>query len=374
MWSDYSSNAERDRMVSIEHDELGYPWVYLAGKRLNLPAFYAEPTAGEDFSLIGEAANRRRAGLRSDRSYLDMPDDYWKTGARLASLDAWGIDEQVVFPQWGFMMDFRLHGLDEVLRANLAAWNRYAVDLAAEGKGRLHPVGHVRLSEDTAWLRDQLELLSSGGIRLALTVPGLIDGKRPSHPDLDPIWQLFVEYGVTPTWHIGQEMTRMFGNLDAWTENDSCEGIFMMVTSAVVRSTVELALSDLAMNGVFHRHPELKILTSEIGATWFPTLGHRLDVLNQANTEVAGRPFNPDLNRSPSEYLRDAVRMVCSFPGDLTALEMEEMADNVAFGGDYPHPEGLAQPLAAYQSLVGPVSEPTARRVYGGTMAELIAS
>jgi predicted TIM-barrel fold metal-dependent hydrolase len=372
MWADYSPQRDRDLAVSIEHDDLGYPWVCLGGKPLNLPAFYAEPTAGKDFSLIGQAASRRRAGLRSERSYFDMPDDYWKVPARLASLDAWGIDEQVVYPQWGFMMDFRLHGKIDVLHANLAAWNRYAAELAVEGKGRFHPVGHVQLSEDTTWLRTQLELLARAGIRMAMTVPGLIDGKRASHPDFDPIWRMFLDYGITPTWHIGQEMTRMWGNLEAWTDNDPCDGIFMMVTAPVVRSSVELALCDLVMNGVFHRFPDLKLITSEIGALWLPGLCKRLDVLNQANTEVAGRPFNSTLTRAPSEYLYDAVRMVCSFPDDLTAAEMEELADNVAFGGDYPHPEGISQPLATYQSVVGPVSESTALRVYGGNIAELV--
>lgn len=372
MWADYSTHKNKDLTVSIRHDDLGYPWVYLGDKQLNLPAFYAEPTAGKDFSIIGEAAQRRRAGLPSQRAYLDIPDDYWKVGARLESLDKWGIDEQVVYPQWGFMMDFRMSAETEALQLNLEAWNRYAAELKVEGKGRLHPVGHVRFTSDLGWLKSQLEILSKAGIRMAMTVPGLVDGKRASDTDNDAMWKLFLDYGVTPTWHIGQEMTRMWGNLEVWTDNDPNDGIFMMVTAPVVRSSVELALSDLVMNGVFQRFPDLKLITSEIGALWFPGLCKRLDVLNAANTQVAGRPFNQSLTKDPSGYLREAVHMVCSFPDDLTGTEMVEMAPNVAFGGDYPHPEGLAQPFGTYADTVGPVPDDIATAVYGGNMAALI--
>ncbi|HVX23185.1 MAG TPA: amidohydrolase family protein [Acidimicrobiales bacterium] len=372
MWKEHSASADRDLAVEIRHDDLGYPWVFLGNRALNLPAFFSEPMAGLDFTLTGKTGNRWRAGKRSTRSYEDMPDDYWLASGRLKSLDGWGIDEQVAFPQWGFQLEFRLGGHEDVIRTNLEAWNRYAVELAHDGRGRIHPVGHVRLSNGPAWVRSQLELLSKHGVRLVLMVPGLVDGKRLSHPDVDAIWQAFVDYDTVPTWHISQEMTKVFADVDAWTANDGGEGIFKMVTNPMTRTAVEISLIDMAVNGVFHRHPDLKVLTAEVGASWFPVLCRRLDHLYRINEELAGHPFNPVLDRAPGDYLRRSVQVICSFPTDATAEEMEEIRGHASFGGDFPHPEGLASPLDDYRAILGPVSDETSQRIYGGNLGRIL--
>jgi predicted TIM-barrel fold metal-dependent hydrolase len=372
MWRDYSAKADQDSALVVDHDDLGYPWVYLQGTALNLPAFYSEPTGGQDFTMTGKNALRWRAGLPSLRSYTDMPDDYWLAEARVESLDKWGIDEQVLFPQWGFQMEFRLSDQPEILRTNMEAWNRYAVDLVKASGGRLHPAGHIRLSNDPAWIRQQFAVLSEGGVRLVLCVPGLIGGRRMSHPDRDWLWAAFIEFGLTPAWHINQQMTRVFDHADAWTDNDDGEGIFKMVINPLTRTAAEIGLIDMAVNGVFHRHPDLKIVTAEIGASWFPTLCYRLDQIYNTNQQLSGRSFNSDLDRSPSEYLKKAVTLICSFPTDASAEEMEELREFAAFGGDYPHPEGLGSPFNDYQAILGTLKEETSRKIYGDNLGSIL--
>jgi predicted TIM-barrel fold metal-dependent hydrolase len=96
------------------------------------------------------------------------------------------------------------------------------------------------------------------------------------------------------------------------------------------------AVAQMISSGVFDRHPNLKVLVSEGGATWVPFLGDRL------NEIVRQQPFFvwPKLEMLPKEYMNQNV--YASFQHDETAIPtMTAMGyRNVMFGSDYPHLEG----------------------------------
>src|SRR2546421_294335 len=72
----------------------------------------------------------------------------------------------------------------------------------ADGNGRLLGVGHVTLA-DLDWLDDELDALAGAGIKLAMTAPAPVDGKRLSHPDLDRAWASFCDHDIAPVFHVG---------------------------------------------------------------------------------------------------------------------------------------------------------------------------
>jgi hypothetical protein len=135
----------------------------------------------------------------------DLPHQYWNPTARRHQLDTFGIDVAVILPQWALLWGAAHAGVGqflEVCRPNMEAWNRWAVEAQQEGRGRLQAVGHLSLrGGDPAWLEDQLTVLARGGVRAAMISHGLVDGRRPSHPDHDGAWDAFVRHGVTPLFH-----------------------------------------------------------------------------------------------------------------------------------------------------------------------------
>ena len=66
-----------------------------------------------------------------------------------------GIDEAVLFPNFGLLWERRLSESLTALTANMAAWNRWCATVVAEGAGRLHPVAHLTL-RDPEWPEGQL--------------------------------------------------------------------------------------------------------------------------------------------------------------------------------------------------------------------------
>jgi predicted TIM-barrel fold metal-dependent hydrolase len=369
MWATHMPASQRDLALSVQADELGYPVLHHGGVPTSTIVHVTVPG---DFAAQGKVEADRRAGLPNSGLRLDdVPATYWEPSARAQATRDWGIDLSVLFPQTGFIWEYILEHDPESTKVNMAAWNRWAVEVTQDGGGRLQPVGHVTLQGDITWLAEQLATLERGGVRLAMFSPMLVNGKRMSHPDHDAIWQLFVDHNVTPAWHVNFRMASVFDNYAAWTDNDT-DSFLKVVTGIFQPVSVQMGLADLAANGVFARFPDLNIVIAEVGTHWLPSLLRRLDNLYRIHGLVHGRPLTPELEMTPSEYIRRQVLNVCSFPTDAEASLLAEAPDNFAFGADYPHPEGLAVPLDDYKSLLGDVDDSLSERFYGANMARVL--
>jgi hypothetical protein len=368
LWLDHIEPAQRDAALRIENDANGHPWLTFRGRPLML-TWISEPGS---FESIGDAIQRHRAGLRAEYDYAsDLPASHWDPAWRRDRLDEWGVDVSVCFPQWGINWELWLGEDLEALRANMAAWNRWAADVMAEGRGRLHPVGHVSLRGDLDWLAGQLGALEAAGVRLAMMSTGPVDGRRLSHPDLDRAWALFVEHGVTPTFHVGG--SSLTGLLDpAWTANDDVD--YMPMMSFPLHGTdAQLALADLALGGVLARHPGLRVAVIELLSRWLPDLVFRLDSAYDTHRRISGHHVHP-LPERPSRYLLDQVR-VSSFAAEKPGAIMDQVGPVLMFGGDFPHPEGYASPLVDYRARAREELPPhLAGPFYGGNLAELLGA
>ena len=124
----------------------------------------------------------------------------------------------------------------------------------------------------------------------------------------------------------------------------------------------------MVASGALDRHPNLKVLISEGGATWVPFLGDRM-VEGYRQHAMAVRP---KLSRDPKEILYSQV--YASFQHDVTAVAAFEHMGyrNVMFGSDYPHMEGTyGHTQDTLKTLFDGVSDETRRRITQGTFFEL---
>ncbi|NMH99780.1 amidohydrolase family protein [Pseudonocardia acidicola] len=113
-------------------------------------------------------------------------------------------------------------------------------------------------------------------------------------------------------------------------------------------------VTSLILEGVFDRFPQLTVVLIEGGFAWVPPLMWRLDHLyHRLGAEV------PDLQRLPSEYLRDRVRITTQpieepeRPADLLDLIDEIGRDILMFSTDYPHWD-FDHPQRAFQTKLPP--------------------
>ncbi|MDQ1520586.1 MAG: hypothetical protein QOI55_1659, partial [Actinomycetota bacterium] len=163
MWRDHIDPGARDDALAIEDDELGYAWLTWRGNKVQ-PVDVQRPGMT---SAIGDWHERIRRGEPPTERYDDvLPRDYWDPAARAERLATMGVDEAVVFPNFGLLWERTLDQSVPALTANMTAWNRWCASVVADGKRVVHPVAHLTL-RDPRWLRNELASLEAAGVRLA---------------------------------------------------------------------------------------------------------------------------------------------------------------------------------------------------------------
>jgi predicted TIM-barrel fold metal-dependent hydrolase len=345
LWADHLPVARRPLALRIEDDELGYAWLTAPhGERIHL----AEVHTPGDIAPMGERRIRQRAGAAPAVPFDELPARDRDPAARVQLMDEQGVDEALVFPNFGLFWVRTLEDQPEAQLANMEAWNRWAVDgIAPGGAGRLHPVGHVSL-RDPDWLDVQLGALAAGGVTTAMVPVGPVDGMPFSHPDLKRCWSMFEDHGVGVIFHIS-DGPRPFA--DAWYEDDVNQ-IEPMLMSTFIAVTPQLALTDLAVGGVLARHPRLRVGLVEFTSSWFGPFLSAIDACYRFHATYNGLPVDR-MKLPPSEYLRRQVR-VAAFGFERPAELAEAFGDLYMFGSDYPHAEGSAHPLEDFVAAGGP--------------------
>lgn len=361
-WRDHIDPARRDDALHITDDELGYPWLMWRDRKLQA----VDVQVPRQTSELGERRERIRAGIRAESRYDDeLPRAYWDAAARAEQLDEMGVDECVVFPNFGLLWERTLDADLGALTANMTAWNRWCATVARDGKGRVHPVAHCTL-RDSDWLLAELARLERDGVRLAMIAPAVVNGRPLSHPDHDSIWRAFVDHGVTPLFHVASQR-RVFD--DAWyTEPDDSfvpplESVFLWTAAA-------LACTDLILNGALERHPDLRVGVVELSAIWVPMFLMMLDGGADFTTKLNGRPL-AELSMRPSEYFRRQVR-VSSFAYELPGKLIRQTGDLYMCCSDYPHSEGTATPMDDYTRSPVPVAPTDAPGLFGENASLLL--
>jgi len=338
MWAEHIDPARRDEALELVDDDRGFTWVCWRGERLER----ADVHLPGNVQSNGDHRRDLRGGRRSSYIYDEvLPDNYWSPAARVRWLDDAGLDEAVCFPNFGLLWERRLSSSLTALTANMAAWNRWCASIVTESAGRLHPVAHLTL-RDREWATAQLAELDRAGVQLAMVAPAPVDGKPMSHPDHDPLWAAFVEHGVTPVFHVADQ-PRMFD--DCWYPHDE-ESFVPTIESAFIWVPPAIALSDMILNGVFDRHPELHVGVVELSSIWVPQFLLMLDGSLDFTSRLNGTDVT--LSKRPSEYLLEHVR-VSSFAYEDPARLTRKSGDVFMCCSDFPHSEGTASPLTDYE-------------------------
>ena len=362
LWAEHIDPALRDEALAIVDDEFGYPWLTWRGKRLDV----ADVQIPGDTAILGRHRQRRREQLPPEYDYdQTLPAHYWDPSARAKHLDVMGLDEAVVFPNFGLLWERRLSQSLPALTGNMAAWNRWCGTVVADGNGRLHPVAHLTM-RDPDWIETQLAELSAAGVRLAMIAPAAIDGRPLSHPAHDRMWAAFVHHGITPVFHVADQ-PRVLDEAFYTDPDDSfvpvIESIFLWVQPAI-------AVTDLIVNGVLARHPELRIGIVELSSIWVPQYLMMLDGGWDFTTALNGRPLAP-LELRPSEYFHRQVR-VASFSYEQPARLTAKSGDLFMCCSDFPHSEGTATPIEDY-ARIGCLPEQAAG-LFHSNVATLLAN
>lgn len=280
---------------------------------------------------------------------------------RLVDLDSEGIWAELVYPSIGIWMS-SIHD-PALLSAGCRAVNDWAIEYQRFSPRYVCTATIPLLDAEHAVA--EVHRATSLGFKagyLSVT-PGL--GVQDWNYDMwEPLWAAMAETGMVVAFHIGTE---------AHDANSFHGGYFRGPGGALINYVEttyggQRAVTKMIAAGVFDRHPELKVIVSEGGATWGPFIADRLDEAYRQHSSMV----RPQLRRLPSEYLYENV--YASFQHDRSAVQaMVAMGwRNVCWGSDYPHLEGtFGHTQKTLHELFGDLAPADRRRITIEAFAEL---
>ncbi len=271
---------------------------------------------------------------------------YRDRDARLDAMDELGLDGALFFPTLGVGMEQALIHDIPALCAAFRAFNRWLVeDWGFAYRERIFAAPYLTLADpDNAvaeldWALDhdaRLIVMQYGPIRTAS------GWTSPGAPVFEPFWARAAEAGITIVFHGGNSSYTEL--ISWWGEPEEMEA-FRATPMRGLLSAEPIAdtLAALLSYGVLARHPRLRIAAIETGADWIPTLFQRL------KKSYAQQPHAwPE---DPRETLRRQLWVSPFHENDLARLREVIGVDRIMMGSDWPHTEGIAQPLNFVKDL-----------------------
>jgi len=269
-------------------------------------------------------------------------------------MDEQGIDAAFMISTVGIICEYDFRDQPEAICANFRAYNRWLEEeWGYTTDPRIVSVPMLTLV-DLQWAIEELERVAELGARFVWLMMGPINGRSPGDPYFDPFWARVEEMGIMPVYHIAYEgFAHTYGV--AWGEDPNRSSIeysplqhFLCWGERVVSDH----FAALVLQNHFGRFPGIQCLSIENGSAWIPSMMRIMDksvkVAYYHDTGAFGK-----LTDKPSEIFKQHAHIVPYHEDDIIGLIELMGADRVLFGSDYPHPEGLANPLDFMESLAG---------------------
>ena len=268
---------------------------------------------------------------------------------RLAAMDRHGLDAVWMFPTLGMVYEEELHHDPEAVAVQFRAFNRWVEeDWGFAYRDRIFAAPYLTLV-DVDWAVGELEWALERGARTIVmrpAAPTTVHGARPpTDPMFDPFWARVNEAGITVVVHAGDSGYTSHGYARDGFTSSFQGGIPQPIRMLQLERPIEDFLAALVCDQLFVRFPNLRVASVENGAGFLPGLLKRLDVLHH---KMAG--WFPE---HPVETFRRHVWINPFWEDDVHELLELMGPDRVIFGSDWPHIEGMPEPLDYVEELDG---------------------
>ncbi len=294
--------------------------------------------------------------------------EYRDRDRRVETLDAQGLDAALLFPTLGCGIEEALRGDVDATMASLSAFNRWLEeDWGFDYQHHLLACPMLSLADPEAACAEVDSLLARGA-RIVLVRPAPVPGENGTSRSLgdklhDPVWARLAEASIPVAFHLGDSGYNRFAG--AWGASAVFGFGIADVLSRILVSdrAIHDTIASLIVHGVFSRHPTLRVASIENGSDWVALLVKRLR--KQANQTPWA--FTDD----PLDTMRQHVWTTPYCEEDLRALADLIGADRILFGSDWPHGEGLAQPLD-FEKELADFSDEEIRMIMRDNCVELL--
>ena len=273
---------------------------------------------------------------------MKCSDEFRDRDKRLALMDEQGLHATLVWGTLVSAVEERMKHDADLLHAALRAFNRWLhEEWSFNYRERQFPVPMLSLM-DVDQACAELDWCLAHGARIVglrpAPVPGYRGSRSPGMPEFDPFWARVAEAGISVGMHASDSgYDRHAAEWEGGSEFLPFE--MSPLRQALSANPIHDTLAALICHGLFERHPNLRLLSVENGAGWVPNLLRRLEAV------LPGK--------KPREIFRRHIWVAAGLGDDPRRIADEIGVDQMLFGSDFPHPEGLEEPLSYAGTLAG---------------------
>lgn len=295
----------------------------------------------------------------------------WDPKERSHVLDLFGYTYQLVLPTFSFHQIS--HSNDPAVLENGARLLNRAMAKFCADDDRLMAIGYVPFSLGPEKAGELLEQAFTDGCYTVMVDTNEPDPDKPSftHPDFDPVWELFATADVPFVVHVAvngeyDPVSPSFHNNGRVVEKLAGDAPGSPLGFMTLKNSAEMFLSAMILDEVFERTDNLRCISMEHGAFWVPSWLHGLDFTANLLRRVSPR------GRAASEVARERIRFA-PFAGEPIGWIIENIGPELLlYASDYPHPEGSGNPIAKFEATMTACDDATMNAFYFDNAARFL--
>jgi len=347
-WVKYLEPAYRDRAIRIAFDDDGFEVLLIDGQPL-------KTLRGQLGSLGGIDMDTVKLLTRGQVTYAEgSPPGGYDPRARLAVMDAEGIDSALLYPTIGICWEG--HVTDPALAtAYTRAYNRWLAEFCRVDPMRLHPVAHISLLDPEGAVAETERARADGCVGVFLS-PDVASrgGRHFDDPAFARFWETVQDLEMPVAFHVVVRDRQWFRQ---WQRYDPSDGLFGFAFLAI---DVMAAFTQMLSAGMFERYPRLKCAVLEAGSNWIAAW---LDRLDHKYRVMAHRT---PIRMAPSGYFFRQCLISADPDESLTAQMVEHLGpDYFIWASDYPHIDASLGVVREMRERLAPLPADARRKVLG---------
>jgi len=336
----------------------------------------APPGAQElEFKLKNPASMTkadREANLAAPPRYIEAPPAFFEPEARIMMMDEQGIDRAMMWPTLASLIEERLSDdpiATHVVVHALNQWMHEQWSFNFENRIFATPIITLPIVDQAI---EELDWLVERGAKAILIRPAPVPdfgNRRRSFalPEFDAFWKKVEEADIVVGMHASDSGFQRYVN--EWEGHDGEFLPFDKKPSAFYQllhsedRIINDVVTSIIGHGLVTRFPKLRIMPVENGSAWVRPLVKRLQRVYDRSPEA----FDED----PIEAFKRCIYVHPFHEEDPIGLVELIGADNVLFGSDFPHPEGMYDPVAFVDQLEG-LSDTDKAKIMGGNLNRIM--
>jgi predicted TIM-barrel fold metal-dependent hydrolase len=324
---------------------------------------------GHDITKGGEGFDRANSVAGKRPKVMPGLDAFFDPEPRLALMKDMGIDRTLLWPTLSSLVEERLADNPDAVCAVVHALNEWMHEhwtYAYADAIFTTPIITLAVLERAM---EELEYIAERGAKIffirSAPVPTWRGRRSFALAEFDPFWQRVQDLDLVVGMHSTDSgYTRYINEWEGWGNQEYRPFVrpgspgFQALASE--KNPLIDSMASIIGHGLATRFPRLKFMPVEVASSWVRPFMAKLQRVYEASPTL----FDED----PLEVFKRNVWIHAFHEPDPKGLiDMGIPADHIMFGSDFPHPEGMADPLS-YSEVVEGLDADTQALIMGGAL------